>query len=130
MVTELEKALAEARTFCTAAGVDVDLISTVKGLERTKLIGQAVEALIAPDDRRRGFFRVVGATVRAYKALLPDERAAPYLKPVATLHVVAEAMEREGGQGLGFHLRTTARAGRRAELSVTPRAPLTTRISR
>jgi type I restriction enzyme R subunit len=92
LVTELEKALAEARTFCTAASVEVDAISAVKGLDRTKLIGQAVEALIAPDDRRRGFFRIVNATVRAYKALLPDERAAPYLKPVATLHVIAEAI--------------------------------------
>jgi hypothetical protein len=46
--------------------------------------------------RRRGFFRVVSAVVRAYKALLPDERAAPYLKPVATLHVVAEATARTG----------------------------------
>jgi type I restriction enzyme R subunit len=92
LVAELEKALAESRTFCTAAGVDVDAIAAVKGLDRTKLIGDAVEALIAPDDRRRGFFRAVSATVRAYKALLPDERAAPYLKPVATLHVVAEAI--------------------------------------
>jgi type I restriction enzyme, R subunit len=32
LVAELEKALAEARTFCTVAGVDVDPISTVKGL--------------------------------------------------------------------------------------------------
>ena len=51
-----------------------------------------MEALIAPDERRRGFFRVAGAAARAYKALLPDERAAPYLKPVATLHVLAEAI--------------------------------------
>ena len=92
LVAELEKALAESRTFCSAAGVDVDAIAAVKGLDRAKLIGDAVEALIAPDDRRRGFFRAVSATVRAYKALLPDERAAPYLKPVATLHVVAEAI--------------------------------------
>lgn len=92
LVTELEKALAEARTFCTAAGVEVDAIFAVKGLDRAKLIGQAVEALIAPDDRRRGYFRAVSSTVRAYKALLPDERAAPYLKPVATLHVVGEAI--------------------------------------
>ena len=92
LVVELETALAEARTFCSAAGVGVDAIAAVKGLDRAKLIGDAVEALIAPDDRRRGFFRAVSATVRAYKALLPDERAAPYLKPVATLHVVAEAI--------------------------------------
>lgn len=91
LVTELEGPLGEARTFCTVAGVELDAIAAVKGLERTKLIGQAVEALISPDDRRRAFFRVVSKTVRAYKALLPDERAAPYLKPVATLHVVGEA---------------------------------------
>ncbi|RWM77191.1 MAG: type I restriction endonuclease subunit R [Mesorhizobium sp.] len=92
LVTELEQALAEARTFCAGFNVDIDAIFSVKGLDRTNLIGQAVEALIAPDGRRRGFFRHANAVVRAYKALLPDERAAPYLKPVATLHVLAEAI--------------------------------------
>ena len=61
-------------------------------LARLKLIGDAVEALIAPDARRREYLRKASATARAYKALLPDERAAPYLKPVAVLHVVAEAI--------------------------------------
>src|SRR5690606_8379775 len=56
------------------------------------LIGQAVEALITPDERRRGFLRLTGAVVRAYKALLPDEKAAPFLKQVATLHVLAETI--------------------------------------
>ncbi len=92
LVAELDAVLAEARMFCAAFAVDVDAIFAVRGLERTKLIGQAVEAFIAPDDRRRGFFRHANGTVRAYKALLPDERAAPYLKPVATLHVLAEAI--------------------------------------
>jgi type I restriction enzyme R subunit len=64
----------------------------VRKLARLALISQAVEALVSPDDRRRGFFRVSSAAARAYKALLPDERAAPYLKPVAALHVVAEAV--------------------------------------
>src|SRR5204863_6192765 len=39
------------------------------------------------------------AAPRAYKALLPDERAAPYLKPVATLHVLAEALRGMLGPG-------------------------------
>ena len=47
---------------------------------------------LLPDERRRGFYRVAGAAARAYKALLPDERAALFLKPVATLHVLAEAL--------------------------------------
>jgi type I restriction enzyme, R subunit len=92
LVAELEKALAEARAFCTTVGVDLDAIIAAEKLARLALISQAVEALVSPDDRRRGFFRVTGAAVRGYKALLPDERAAPYLKPVATIHVLAEAV--------------------------------------
>ena len=91
LVTELEKVLAEARAFCAAVGVDVDAIYSAQKLARLTLLSQAVEALVAPDERRRAFFRVAGAAARAYKALLPDERAAPYLKPVATLHVLSEA---------------------------------------
>ena len=59
---------------------------------RDTLVSQAVEALVALDDRRRGFLRLAGVAERAYKALLPDERASPYLKPVAALHVLAEAV--------------------------------------
>ena len=91
LVAELEKVLAEARAFCAAVGVDIDAIFAAEKLARLTLISQAVEALVAPDERRRAFFRVAGAAARAYKALLPDERAAAYLKPVATLHVLAEA---------------------------------------
>ena len=86
------RTLAEARTFCTEKGVNLDAIGAVQKLARLKLIGDAVEALIAPDERRREFLRRAGEAARAYKALLPDERAAPYLKPVAVLHVVAEAI--------------------------------------
>jgi type I restriction enzyme R subunit len=66
-------------------------------LVRLKLIGDAVEALIAPDDRRREFLRRAGAAARTYKALLPDDRATPYLKPVAVLHVLAEAIRAKLG---------------------------------
>jgi len=91
LVEQLEKALAEARGFCEAAAVNVEAIFTAQKLARLTLISQAVEALVAPDERRRGFFRVASAAERAYRALLPDQRAEPYLKPVATLHVLMEA---------------------------------------
>ena len=92
LVEELEEALAEARTFCTSTGVDLDAIVAAQKLARLILIGDAVEALIAPDDLRRQYLRKAGAATRAYKALLPDDRATPYLKPVAVLHVIAEAI--------------------------------------
>jgi hypothetical protein len=56
------KALAEARAFCTALGVDVDAIFVAEKLARLLLIGEAVEVLVAPDERRRGFFRVADTT--------------------------------------------------------------------
>lgn len=92
LVEDLNEALAEVRRFAAALGVDLDAITAAQKLQRLKLIGDAVEALIAPDERRRDFLRRAGAAARAYKALLPDERAAPYLKPVAAVHIVAEAI--------------------------------------
>src|SRR5215217_4015743 len=81
LVAELERALAEARSFCTDAGARIDTILAADKLARLALISKGVEALVSPDDHRREFFRRAGAATRAYKALLPDERAAPFLKP-------------------------------------------------
>jgi ABC-type uncharacterized transport system substrate-binding protein len=51
------------------SGVDVGAIFAAQKLARVTLISQAVEALVLPDERRRGFLRVAAAAVRAYKAL-------------------------------------------------------------
>jgi type I restriction enzyme R subunit len=69
----------------------------VSGLQRTALIASAVETLIAPDERMREFLRLAGAVVRAYKALLPDERAAPFIQAVAVLHTLADVLRAKLG---------------------------------
>jgi type I restriction enzyme R subunit len=92
LVAALEDALEAASAFVDPLGVDVHAIMAVKDLERLRLISAAVEALVAPDERRREFQRLAGAVTRAYKALLPDERAAPFLKPVAVLHTLSDAV--------------------------------------
>jgi type I restriction enzyme R subunit len=98
LVVVLERELATSRAFSEEAGVTIDAITAAPaGFERLKLIGEAVESMIAPDQRRREFLRLTAAVVRAYKALLPDERAAPYLKPVAVFHVLADAVRAKLG---------------------------------
>ncbi|MBA3812165.1 MAG: type I restriction endonuclease subunit R, partial [Caulobacteraceae bacterium] len=97
LVAALEEELGAARGFAEGVGVGVEAIAAASGMARLSLIGKAVEALIAPDERRRELLRLASAVVRAYQALLPDERAAPYLKPVAVLHVVAEAVRAKLG---------------------------------
>jgi type I restriction enzyme, R subunit len=80
-------------------GLDVDVMGmiAVRGFQRVKRIGEAVEKLIGPDERRREYLRRADAVARAYKALLPDERAAPFLKAVAAHHVIADAIRNRLG---------------------------------
>ncbi|MFA7430624.1 MAG: type I restriction endonuclease subunit R [Rhodospirillaceae bacterium] len=97
LVTALEQALDAARAFVQPLGVEVDAIMDVRDFARLRLISQAVEILIAPDERRREFLRLAAAVTRAYKALLPDERAAPYLRPVAVFHTLSDAVRAKLG---------------------------------
>lgn len=92
LVATLERALASVRAFVRPLGVDADAIMAVRDFDRLRLINQAIEILIAPDERRREFLRLTAAVTRAYKALLPDERAAPYLRPVAVFHTLSDAV--------------------------------------
>lgn len=97
LVSALEIALGAVRSFVLPHGVDPDGIMAVTGFERLKRISQAVESLVAPDDRRREFLRLAAGVTKAYKALLPDERAAPYLKPVAVFHTLSDAVRAKLG---------------------------------
>lgn len=98
LVEKLDTALEEGVAFCAQASVEPFAILDVDKMERLKLIASAVEALIAPDERRRSFLSLSAAIARAYKAILPDARAAPYLRRVAAFQVLAEAVRGKMGQ--------------------------------
>lgn len=97
LVQVLSNALRDAADFIEPLGISADAIMAVGGLQRTALIAKGVETLIAPDERLRAFQRLSGAVVRAYKALLPDERAAPFVQTVAVLHTLADALRAKLG---------------------------------
>ena len=97
LVTALEAALKTAKDFVRPLGVDTEAVLAVTDLGRLRLICKAVDTLVAPDDRRRTFLRLTSAVTMAYKALLPDERAAPYLRPVAVFHALADAVRAKLG---------------------------------
>lgn len=100
LVSELERALERTQNFTLPLGVDSNSIMAADELSRLGLIAKAVEVLVAPDDRRREFGQLAGLVTRAYKAykaLLPDERAAPYLKQVALYHMLADAIRAKLG---------------------------------
>lgn len=98
LVTALEAALVGAEAFATALDVDLPgILDAPQGLARAGAIRKAVEILVAPDERRRDFLKQASSVTRSYKALLPDERAAPFLRRVAVLHVVSQAVKAKLG---------------------------------
>lgn len=97
LVVALEDALDAARAFAEPLGVDAEAIITAKDLARLTLFSKAVETFVGPDERRREFLRLSGAVTKAYKALLPDERASPYLRPVAVFHTLSDAVKAKLG---------------------------------
>jgi type I restriction enzyme R subunit len=92
----LNIALNAAHAFALAQKVDTLAMLAAEPLARLKLITAGVEALVSPDEVRKSFPADLGVT-KAYKALLPDERAAPFLKPVAIMHTLAEAVRAKLG---------------------------------
>jgi type I restriction enzyme R subunit len=125
LVVKLDETLAEAVAFCAEVGVEPFGILDVEKMARLKLIAQAVEALVAPDERRRSFLSVSSAVARAYKAILPDEAAAPYLRRVAAFQVLAEAVRGKMGQDDLSHIyaRIEALLDKRVE-SIAITAPI------
>ncbi|MFM0519883.1 MULTISPECIES: type I restriction endonuclease subunit R [Caballeronia] len=97
LVKALEEALEPARSFTVSLGINIDSITAAGALSRLGLIAQAVEALVAPNERRRTFGQLAGAVTKAYKALLPDERAAPYLRSVVVFQMLADAVRAKLG---------------------------------
>jgi len=97
LVQVLEAELITVAAFIESLGVSADAILAAKGFARNVLIANGVEVLVAPDERRREFLRLAGNVVKAYKALLPDDRAAPYLGPVAAIHTLSDAVKAKLG---------------------------------
>jgi type I restriction enzyme R subunit len=97
LVEALQEALAQANVLCAQVQADVGGILEAEKFERAQRIADAMETLIEPDERRRNFLRHADAVTRAYKALLPDDRATPFLKPVASFQVVADAIRNHAG---------------------------------
>jgi type I restriction enzyme R subunit len=125
LVEKLNDVLGEAVAFCEQVGVDPFAILEVDKMDRLALIGKAVEALIAPDERRRSFLSHSAAVGRAYKAILPDVAAAPYLRRVAAFQVLAEAIRgKMGPEDLsGIYARIEALLDERVE-SIAISAPI------
>lgn len=80
----LREATSEARTFLAEKGVDPSGIETASGLERVKLLQDAVEAIVVNDEVKSRYMLLARKVATIYAAILPDPVAQEFTG-IATL---------------------------------------------
>jgi type I restriction enzyme, R subunit len=96
LVGQLRDALWTLAGFCATVGVSLDTIEEAKAaLVRLTSMDNAVNALIAPDDRRKAFLTQVQLVERLYAAVKPHRSAAEFAPRMATLAALAGKIRAE-----------------------------------
>lgn len=96
LVGELRAAVAELDAFCTAAGVRLaDVEASGTALERLTRVGEAANALLATDERRKGFLAHARLAERLYAAVKPHRSAVEFAVRMSTATALAERIRSE-----------------------------------
>jgi type I restriction enzyme R subunit len=97
LVARLRKAVEVATEFCNGHKVDLAAILLSEGLNRVKLIDDAVDAILITDESKQKYKLLAADASGLYKAILPDSSASEF-RPVCTLlHVVSEKIRSLAG---------------------------------
>jgi len=94
LVDELRQAMEAATVFCAAHGVMLATIEQLPlgSMDRLHHLGEAVNALIAPDPLRREFFAHERLVAVLYTAVKPDPAAVEFTERAACLATIADAI--------------------------------------
>ncbi|HWQ91603.1 MAG TPA: HsdR family type I site-specific deoxyribonuclease, partial [Clostridia bacterium] len=94
LVADLRKAVKGAVAFCASRGVVLSDIeqSPVASMKRLQLVGDAVDALIAPDQIRRNFFGHERLISTLHRAVKPDPAALEFYSVVSCLAALGDAI--------------------------------------
>jgi type I restriction enzyme R subunit len=96
LVEELRKTLAALDSFCAGAGVSLAAVETAaSALARLTLVGEAANALLASDERRKGFLAQARLAERLYAAIKPHRSAIEFAARMATVTALSEKIRTE-----------------------------------
>jgi type I restriction enzyme, R subunit len=97
LVASLRAAVADATAFCRSHGVDLAAIEALPpgSLEGLAAVEDAIDALIAPDARRRDFFGHHQRVITLYRAVKPDPAALEVAPRVAGITTLADVIRRK-----------------------------------
>ncbi len=94
LVADLRQSVKDATAFCASRYVVLSAIerSPVGSMERLQLVGDAVDALIAPDQIRRDFFGHERLVNTLYEAVKPDPASLEFYQTVHCLSAIGDAI--------------------------------------
>jgi type I restriction enzyme R subunit len=97
LIEHLRILIAEARAYCETHDADLDAIlnASPASMERLGALQSAFEAVVSPADTRKGFLQHAHAINRIYKAILPNERAAPIAPEAVLISTLARKIRDE-----------------------------------
>jgi len=90
LVEHLRYIIAETLSYLDELGVHPAEIKRANGLEKTALVGEAVEKLIYSDAAKRDYLSRARVVARVYKAILPDATAIEFSPDAVLISVLAE----------------------------------------
>jgi len=99
LVEQLRTALKEAAEFCQKQGVSLTAIHEATGMEKLRLLGEAVNALISPDELRKPFLAHEKLVRALYQAVKPDKVAIEFAPMCSLLATLADTIKTQTGEG-------------------------------
>lgn len=99
LVEQLRTALKEAAEFCAKQGVTLTAIHEAAGMEKLHLLGEAVNALISPDELRKQFLAHEKLVRALYQAVKPDKVAIEFAPMCSLLATLADTIKTQTGEG-------------------------------
>jgi type I restriction enzyme R subunit len=93
LIKELQKSIAETKTFCKEKAIDTDKIVRADKLEKIKLLDEAVDAILINDESKKRYLLLEANVRKLYKAILPDPKARNYTEICAIFYVLAEKIK-------------------------------------
>lgn len=100
LIAALTERAEEMRRYCRDAGADLDAALTAQpgSMQRIEAYGEIYDAVVSPEATRSGFLRGSSDLLRVYKAVLPDERAAPFAPMASLLSALVKRLRAEAGR--------------------------------
>ena len=90
LVEMLREATVEINAFCMGIGVDLFAINEAEAFEKTELIDDAVNKIVANDGTKREYLQLAGNLTRLYKAILPDPGAQEFVPTCSLVTIIGK----------------------------------------